>query len=198
MIVGLAIPAVVIGLNSANHAENGPNGVDLTAAEAHGRQLFAQNCSTCHTLSASNAVGKVGPNLDELNGGDLPPAFVLDAIHNGRARGNGQMPAGLLAGQRRQGRRRLRVEGRRPLTRAARADSRRTPPRRPVKGRSVSSRTVADGPLRQVKGVAATKCRTLRRGSVRCVPDDAQLALAITLRSSRDFRRCYDAAVHNR
>ncbi|HEX5927292.1 MAG TPA: hypothetical protein VFY45_25980, partial [Baekduia sp.] len=46
----------------------------------------------------SAAVGRVGPNLDTLNGGNLKPAFVLDAIEKGRARGAGQMPSGLLYG----------------------------------------------------------------------------------------------------
>ena len=58
--------------------------------------MFAANCATCHTLKASNAVGKVGPNLDELH---PPKALILDAIANGRARGQGQMPAGLVDGQ---------------------------------------------------------------------------------------------------
>jgi mono/diheme cytochrome c family protein len=41
-------------------------------------------------------VGKVGPNLDQLR---PPKALILDAIKNGRARGQGQMPAGLVDGQ---------------------------------------------------------------------------------------------------
>ena len=53
-------------------------------------------CATCHTLKASNAVGKVGPNLDVLH---PPKGLILDAIANGRARGQGQMPAGLVDGQ---------------------------------------------------------------------------------------------------
>jgi len=60
-----------------------------------GRAVFAQKCSTCHTLAASNAVGRVGPNLDNLR---PPKGLVLDAIKNGRARGQGQMPAGLIDG----------------------------------------------------------------------------------------------------
>ena len=57
--------------------------------------MFAEKCSTCHTLAASNAVGRVGPNLDNLR---PPKGLVLDAIKNGRARGQGQMPAGLIDG----------------------------------------------------------------------------------------------------
>jgi mono/diheme cytochrome c family protein len=97
--LGVAVPALIIVFNSSDHQKDGPSGIDLTAAQAHGRELFAENCSTCHTLAASNAVGRVGPNLDTLNGGNLQPAFVLDAIKSGRARGAGDMPAALLAGE---------------------------------------------------------------------------------------------------
>jgi mono/diheme cytochrome c family protein len=99
IVLGIGVPALAIVDNSDNSQERGPHGVDLTSAQANGRQLFRINCATCHTLKASNAVGRMGPNLDQLNGGNLQPAFVLDAIEKGRARGMGNMPAGLLAGQ---------------------------------------------------------------------------------------------------
>jgi mono/diheme cytochrome c family protein len=99
IVVGLGLPALVLATNADDHAKNAPGGVDLSEAQANGRALFTKNCATCHTLAASHAVGRVGPNLDELNGGNLKPAFVLDAINNGRARGSGQMPAGLLTGE---------------------------------------------------------------------------------------------------
>jgi mono/diheme cytochrome c family protein len=98
-LVGLGLPVVVLIANSDSQAKKGPAGVDLTTAQANGRELFARNCATCHTLAGSNAVGRVGPNLDTLNGGaGLKAAFVLDAIQKGRSRGRGQMPAGLLQG----------------------------------------------------------------------------------------------------
>ena len=100
LVVGLVAPTLVLAFNHDNHAKHGPGGVDLTSAQANGRSLFAANCSTCHTLSASNAVGRVGPNLDDLLVGvQNKQAFVLDAINHGRARGQGQMPANLLYGQ---------------------------------------------------------------------------------------------------
>jgi mono/diheme cytochrome c family protein len=94
--LGVAVPLAIAVVNSNNHAKSAPGGVDLTAAQVSGRATFAKYCSTCHTLAASNAVGKVGPNLDTLH---PPKALILDAIAKGRARGNGQMPAGLVAGQ---------------------------------------------------------------------------------------------------
>ena len=91
----IAIPAVVMIDNAGSNAE-AKGGVDLTEGEVHGRELFTANCAVCHTLSASNAVGRVGPDLDVLR---PPKALVLDAIKNGRARGIGQMPANLVSGE---------------------------------------------------------------------------------------------------
>jgi mono/diheme cytochrome c family protein len=94
--LGVAVPLAVGLVNGDDHAKNAPGGVDLNASEAAGRATFAKYCSTCHTLRASNAVGKVGPNLDVLH---PHKGLILDAIKNGRARGQGQMPAGVVDGQ---------------------------------------------------------------------------------------------------
>ena len=51
-----------------------------------GKELFAQNCSSCHTLAAAGASGKVGPNLDQLQPG---PDTVTAQVTNG----GGGMPA---------------------------------------------------------------------------------------------------------
>jgi mono/diheme cytochrome c family protein len=101
LVVGLGVPALVLAVNANSHAKTGPGGVDLTSAQANGRELFAKNCSTCHTLAASNAVGRVGPNLDELASAQGKNGYklVLNAIQQGRANGNGNMPANLLQGQ---------------------------------------------------------------------------------------------------
>jgi len=76
---------------------------NLPTAEEHSRQLFGERCRNCHTLKAANAVAQVGPNLDNLlsSNPDMAKrkAFVLSTIHEGRARGNGQMPADLVAGR---------------------------------------------------------------------------------------------------
>jgi mono/diheme cytochrome c family protein len=101
--LGLAVPLAIGVVNGNDHAKNAPGGVELSASAERGRSLFARNCATCHTLKAANAVGKVGPNLDTLSSLQASPwgakALVLDAIAKGRARGNGQMPLGLLQGQ---------------------------------------------------------------------------------------------------
>jgi mono/diheme cytochrome c family protein len=93
--IGVAVPALAIVGARDDQAKRGPGGLELTAEQVHGRQLFATNCASCHTLNASQSVGRVGPNLDVLR---PPPALVMDAVQNGRARGMGQMPARLLVG----------------------------------------------------------------------------------------------------
>ena len=92
-VFGFVVPAIVL---LSDQAKAGPGGVSLTAAQAHGRELFNQKCATCHTLADANAVGRVGPDLDVL----APPAkFTLQVIKAGKAEGKGQMPALLLDGQ---------------------------------------------------------------------------------------------------
>ena len=95
-LLGVGVPAAVIAAvdnrNDIPHASV----TGLTKAELHGRDLFGARCAACHTLAASNAVAQVGPDLDEL----APNAkLVLLTIKSGRSNGNGQMPAGIYAGQ---------------------------------------------------------------------------------------------------
>ena len=68
----------------------------LNDSDVDGRQVFSRYCASCHTLKGANAVGTVGPNLDEMR---PPKALILDAIANGRARGQGQMPANVVDGE---------------------------------------------------------------------------------------------------
>ena len=99
---GIGVPALVLAYNSGDQSKAAPGGLELSAAQENGRRLFAKNCATCHALASANAVGRVGPILDNI----IPPiadpknriAFVKDAIVNGRARGNGQMPKGVVDG----------------------------------------------------------------------------------------------------
>ena len=96
VVLGLGIPAAVIATVDNRDDIPEANVSNLTAAEKTGRQLFAERCANCHTLEAANAVAQVGPNLDDLR---PPKNLVLDAIHNGRARGAGNMAADLVEGQ---------------------------------------------------------------------------------------------------
>lgn len=98
---GILLPAGVIAHNADEQSRQATRGLVLTAAEQDGRKVFARNCATCHSLAAANAVGRVGPNLDDRLG-EIPRnvrrILVYDAVQNGRAQGNGQMPAGLVTG----------------------------------------------------------------------------------------------------
>ena len=96
LVLGVGIPAAVIASVDNRNDIPQANVSNLTAAEKHGRELFGLRCAQCHTLTASNAVAQVGPNLDQLR---PPKALVLDAIEKGRARGAGQMAAGLYSGE---------------------------------------------------------------------------------------------------
>jgi hypothetical protein len=98
--LGIAIPAVVLadrGAREGNDAQlsqkmlrNQPSDI------ANGRQLFIENCASCHTLGAVNARGVTGPDLDKI--GTVTPARVESAIKIGGT-GQGRMPAGLLQGE---------------------------------------------------------------------------------------------------
>jgi mono/diheme cytochrome c family protein len=67
----------------------------LSAAEQHGRELFVQNCGSCHTLDAAGTTGQIGPNLGDI---PLDQADVRRAIEIG-GRGSGNMPQNLVTGQ---------------------------------------------------------------------------------------------------
>src|SRR3954453_197670 len=103
LLLGFAIPAAVIATVTNRNDVPAANVSNLTTAEEHGRQLFGERCRNCHTLKAANAVAQVGPNLDNLlsSNPDMAKrkAFVLSTIHEGRARGNGQMAADLVEGK---------------------------------------------------------------------------------------------------
>jgi mono/diheme cytochrome c family protein len=96
ILLGAIVPAFVVTAVADKDDIPQANVSDLTAAEKEGRKLFGQRCANCHTLKASNAIASIGPDLDTLRPNK---ALVLDAIENGRARGNGQMAAGLYTGQ---------------------------------------------------------------------------------------------------
>ena len=95
VILGVVLPAFVIiqflGRDELPEAQR-----TLTAQEQRGMEVFADRCASCHTLAASRATAKVGPNLDVLQPSE---ELVLDAIRNGRSRGNGQMAADLVEGE---------------------------------------------------------------------------------------------------
>ena len=96
-VFGVAVPAAVIA--ARGEAKGGSNGLrtaEPTPTEERGKELFIQNCKSCHTLEAVQAHGVTGPNLGELGG--LDKQRVLNAIKRGGT-GSGRMPPGLLEGE---------------------------------------------------------------------------------------------------
>jgi hypothetical protein len=98
--LGITIPAVVLadrGAREGNDAQLSQQVLrDQPADIAFGRQLFIENCASCHNLDAVNARGVTGPDLDKI--GNVTPARVASAIKIGGT-GDGRMPAGLLQGE---------------------------------------------------------------------------------------------------
>lgn len=95
--IGVAVPILILlGDHDSADARVGGTTIELTEQEQDGRAIFGERCGSCHTLAAARAVGKVGPNLDQLQ----PPAgLVEDAVERGRQRGSGTMPAGIVQGE---------------------------------------------------------------------------------------------------
>jgi mono/diheme cytochrome c family protein len=101
---GLIVPGFVLASNAEHKAGVAVGGLRLNAEQQKGRELFAHTCAVCHTLAATNSVGRTGPNLDVRVGDDISTpagrkALVASAIAEGRARGLGQMPALLYQGK---------------------------------------------------------------------------------------------------
>jgi mono/diheme cytochrome c family protein len=94
-VLGIGVPALVVTAVAGQDSIPEANVTSLTESEKNGRELFGHRCANCHTLQAANAIAAVGPNLDTLRPNK---PLVLDAIENGRARGNGQMAADLYTG----------------------------------------------------------------------------------------------------
>jgi mono/diheme cytochrome c family protein len=95
--IGVAVPvAIEIGNRDDANANVDGASIHLTAQQQRGQDIFGARCGSCHTLAAAHADGKVGPNLDQLK---PPQALVLDAVENGRQRGNGTMPASIVQGK---------------------------------------------------------------------------------------------------
>jgi cytochrome c551 len=100
---GLVVPVLVLVKNGESQASTAV-GVHLSSKEVKGRELFVDACAVCHTLKATNSVGRIGPILDkivpEVAGASFKArkALVLSTIVEGRALGLGNMPKRLYEG----------------------------------------------------------------------------------------------------
>jgi mono/diheme cytochrome c family protein len=98
LVLGIGVPAAVIATVNGRDSIPAENVSNLTPLQKHGRDLFGGQgqCKNCHTLAAAGTAATVGPNLDQLR---PPYNLVLNAIQNGRAKGNGAMAKDLVQGK---------------------------------------------------------------------------------------------------
>ncbi len=103
---GIVLPAIIL-VGNHDRASAQVGGIKLTAAEKTGRELFGEHCAVCHTLAAASAVGKTGPNLDQVK---PSVSLVLHTIEYGCLQnapsdsqqsclGYGTMPADVVQGR---------------------------------------------------------------------------------------------------
>jgi mono/diheme cytochrome c family protein len=89
----VAAVAAVLMVHNANSRTL--DGRSLNAQERHGAEVFARTCAGCHSLTASNATGHIGPSLDYVQ----PTAQqVRSVVAKGSQGAYGVMPPGLLHG----------------------------------------------------------------------------------------------------
>ena len=95
--LGVVVPALIlVGREEAAGGTGALRTAKLAGEAEEGKQLFKQQCASCHTLAAVNARGVTGPNLDEL--GEMTKERVVGAIRSGGT-GQGRMPKNLLEGR---------------------------------------------------------------------------------------------------
>ncbi|MFY9488479.1 MAG: cytochrome c [Solirubrobacterales bacterium] len=106
LLAAAVLAAVVVTpiLVTASASDRVPSGAGTYTIESsehlrEGRTIFRETCASCHTLSASNARGVYGPNLDQrgLQVGDREAAALR--VETAIKLGPGNMPGNLLAGE---------------------------------------------------------------------------------------------------
>src|SRR3712207_1937073 len=79
--------------------------VKVESHDIEGRDLFVNNCGSCHTLAAAGSDGVVGPNLDDqLVTGGINAAEQYEGIYGRVLQAvtcgvGGRMPKGILLGE---------------------------------------------------------------------------------------------------
>jgi len=81
--------------SAARPAGSEPSAGPSPAATEPGKQLFAQTCGSCHTLSDAETTGTVGPDLDVL----APDAATVESAIQVGGSETGAMPADLYNGK---------------------------------------------------------------------------------------------------
>jgi cbb3-type cytochrome c oxidase subunit III len=102
--VALALVVIGVGCGNVGRTEEGEGSASA------GRQLFVQECGSCHTLKAAGTQGTIGPNLDDAFAGVLKEGWeestVRDVVRGQIAypavdtpTGEPGMPANLVTGE---------------------------------------------------------------------------------------------------
>ena len=95
VLLGLVVPGLILAGNSRE--EKGPGGVALNDSDVDGRQVFSRYCAQLpHAEGARTRSARSGRTSTSCA---RRRSSSLDAIENGRARGQGQMPALLVDGE---------------------------------------------------------------------------------------------------
>ena len=80
----------------------GTGGITKGGDPAQGGPLFVQKCGSCHTLSAAQTKGTVGPNLDDAFSSDRQQGYkeitIQQVVRDQILIAGGRMPANLVKG----------------------------------------------------------------------------------------------------
>jgi mono/diheme cytochrome c family protein len=80
----------------------GTGGISKGGDPAQGGQLFVQKCGSCHTLTAAQTKGTVGPNLDDAFASDRQQGYkdstIQQVVRDQILIAGGRMPANLVKG----------------------------------------------------------------------------------------------------
>ncbi len=94
----LVLPLIALG----KEGDEAAGTVEVASADLNSKDVFANNCGTCHTLAAAGTDGVVGPNLDQLL---VPSGTNSSQLYDGNTTRvmlavscgiGGRMPRGIL------------------------------------------------------------------------------------------------------
>ena len=94
--------AVLLSSTALLAAGCGTGGIVKGGDPARGGQLFVKNCGSCHTLSAAQTKGKVGPNLDDAFTYGRQQGYkevtIAQVVRDQILIAGGRMPANIVTG----------------------------------------------------------------------------------------------------
>jgi mono/diheme cytochrome c family protein len=98
----LLLALAALGVAGCGGGETPASGME-SANTGKGKELFVQNCASCHTLADAGTAGTVGPNLDTALGWSCKQGFAEDTLYSvvlGQIDlAQGAMPADIVTGQ---------------------------------------------------------------------------------------------------